>query len=260
MRGLAALAAILSLACGACAAVNGVVERGGRFIEGADRKFKTASHWRHLGESSVELRLGADETGAKGILFTSSELPWLRFYGTEPDSQGLFYLTKLHFLAGNYGGWQEYDADAAGRGRLRLFDESYGAFTLLDTIERGEIRGGKIRRESARLLDTRARDALRARDERIEYLTGWMREYAALSGATFQSQDAFESWWRPKLLPKNALERRAAPRLPEPLAERRAADALEADWYEASTWIYIEYDWKKTMDILRKEYIVTKIK
>ena len=251
----------LSLACGACAAVNGVVERGGRLIEGSQREFKSASHWRHLGENSVELRLGTDRTtGARGILFMTAALPWLRFYGTEPDAQGLFYLTKVHFLAGNYGGWQEYDADAAGRGRLRLFDENYGAFTLLDTVERGEIRGGKIRRESVRLLDTRARDALRARDERIAYLTGWMREYAAGFGAAFQKQDAFEAWWRPKLLPKNASERRAAPRLPELLQEGRAADALEADWYEASTWIYIDYDWNKIMDILRKEYIVTKIK
>ncbi|MDR2467853.1 MAG: hypothetical protein LBD22_02705 [Spirochaetaceae bacterium] len=241
-----------------CAAINGVVEKGGTLLDGSERSFKTVERWRNLDTINFELLVGTDSAGTPMIRWKTPALPYLTFYGTVPDEAGFFQVISVHFLAGNYGGWNEYDVDARGRGRFRRFGALNGAWTLLSPITRMEIRGGKIRRDAARLIDDRALTALRNRADRVSYLSSWMR---GLKGVPqFATQNTFEAYWRPRLLPKNKAERQAAPVLPELLEESREAGALESDWYEASAWIYVDYDWEKITRVLYNEYILTKDK
>lgn len=237
------------------------VEKGGRLLDGSAFAFKTDALWLPLTESDIEVRYSSDKKGEKVVIFTSNSLPYLTFYGTIPDSYGIFFVTKMHFLAGNYGGWNEYDIDISGRGRLRVFNNQNAAFTLLDTIEKGTIISGKIRRESTRLTGEQALIALQNRAERIQALVDWMHESALESGAVhFANQTEFENYWKPRLFPKNKLERRTAPQMPSKLESARQEGHILSDWEEASSWIYIYYDWKKMTSVLHNEVMLIKIK
>ncbi|GMO18192.1 MAG: hypothetical protein Pg6A_04920 [Termitinemataceae bacterium] len=241
--------------CASCSTVSNLVEKGGKTLDGSMFEFKTEQYWRPLDGSALDLRIGKDKNGNSVMMWTHSELPYLTFYGTIPDKTGKFYVTSVHFIAGNYNGWNEFKCIATGRGRFRDFGMNNAAWTLLSPIERGEINYGKIRRDDTRLVEERAVSALRGRDERIRYLTPWMRKE---DGTSFESQDDFERYWKPRLFPRGKKQKLAAPALPELLQSKESREALQSDWEEASSWIYVDYNWKKITLPLNNEYIITK--
>jgi hypothetical protein len=247
-----------------CAAMSTLVENAGRLADGTTTEFKTNEHWQSIDGTGVDIRVGRERySQADSFVFRSRALPNYIFYASIPDAAGNFFITKLHFLSGNYGGWNEYTADAGGRGRFSEFDGEYNAaFTVIGTIERHDIIEGKIRRETTRLFGDRSREALRNRDERIKALVSWMREYVAGAGQgiDFANQQKFEMYWRPLLLPKNKREAKNAPKIPSALENARMEGALAADWNEALPWIYLEYDFKKITAVLNNEAILTRIK
>lgn len=257
-----------AFASAACSSIGNLVEKGGRVIDGSQFEFKTEQRWRTLDGAALDLRVGKDRDGGDSVMWTHPSIPYLTFYGTRPSSNGIFHVTRVHFLAGNYGGWNEYECEASGTGRFRYFGEGNASWTLLTPIVRGDINYGKIRRDDTRIVGERAVDALRGRDERIRYLTNWMREIAPaaerqvnkekiLAPSGYTAQTEFERYWKPLLLPRTRAQKKAAPALPELFQSEAAREALDTDWDEALSWIYVDYAWKNLTIVLNNEFMLT---
>jgi hypothetical protein len=249
------LICVLLLSCGS---TTGLIERTGRLLDGSVFAFKTESEWGALNmESGLRLRNITQKDGTKEIVFKTPEIPCLSFYGTEPLADGAFSIKRVYFLAGNYGGWNEFELEAAGSGRLRQLGADNFSFTLLSDIARSSVIGGKIRRENTRLIRERALEELQNRHERVLFLSDWMKTAAAENGApTFANQDEFEAWWAERLFPKQAAD--ALP-FPDEINTMRENGSLGADWGEASAWIYTYYNWEQLNAILKKELVLSRV-
>lgn len=240
-----------------CAAVSGFLETGGRVLDGSVFEYTTNIRWKALSISSLEVRNISLKDGTKEIVFSTPDIPYLVFFGTPPLVGGSFNIKRVHFLAGNYGGWNEFDIESSGIARLRILGNDNAAFTLLSSVELHSIIGGKIRRDYTRLSGERALEELRNRGERITFLVDWMKSFPG-APASFSSQDEFEFYWQPRLFPKKESARDLI--LPEELISLRQSGTLEADWNEAAAWIRMIYDWNTLISILNQEVILTKVK
>jgi hypothetical protein len=253
---IALISLFFSLLFISCGLVTGLVEKGGNLLEGQPFKYKTNTRWRPLNDTSLDLKNITWKDGKEELVFSTSAIPFITFYGTPPQSDGIFYITRAHFLAGNYGGWNEFDIQASGTGRIRPQGEDSIAFTVFDGIELLTIIDGRIRRENTRLAESRALEELNNRNERVTAISDWMKVYAAENNAPdFTNDKEFEKYWRLILFPKKSAP---AVTLPEDLQALRESGALDADWNEAVLWIYLYYDWAKLVQNLSKEVVLIK--
>jgi hypothetical protein len=250
------------------------VEGGGKLIDGTYFNYKTNAKWVSLNGPKLELKnitwkkdtfaSAGVNIGDEEILFTMPDIPYITFYGTVPDKNGGFAITRAHFLAGNYGGWNEFDVAVGGSGRALLSPDGGVVFSVFNTIKLYNIIDGKIRRDNTRLTGERAAVELSNRNERINFLVNWMRRERGIAserggddGAVpkFDNQKEFEAYWTQVLFAKSEKFT-----MPEELDEMRENGALEADWNEASSWIYVYYDWNKITSVLNREAVLKRTK
>jgi hypothetical protein len=255
-----------------CSSVAKLVESGGRLADGTYSNYKTNAKWIPLNGPKLELKnitwktnsfeAAGVNAGAEEIVFAVPDIPYVTFYGTVPDKNGAFVLTRAHFLAGNYGGWNEFDVAASGGGRALLFSDGGVLFSVLNKITLYKIVNGKIRRDNTRLTGERATSELSNRNERINFLVNWMKTSSSLGVPEFKDQDEFEKFWSSILFTRrwNTIEADGKVTIPQELRDMRENGALEADWNEASSWIYLYYDWNKITSVLNREAVLKRIK
>jgi hypothetical protein len=204
-----------------------------------------------------------------------------------PDEAGDFLITSIHFTFSGVDGWLEIDMDAAGNGKL-IDNDAAGTIFLIDgAIEMGEITNGGIKRRSRTLSGSRALTELRNRGERITAVIDWMKEQAVEK--EFVSQEDFEAYWQPVILPETVKKKLRPPLFneskttgakeksfyvysedtwwntaytrgifPEHLWMLRDSGGLLRDWEEASAWFYIDYDWENIIESLNRPYYFIK--
>ncbi|MDR3325005.1 MAG: hypothetical protein LBS82_03315 [Spirochaetaceae bacterium] len=251
LRALCALF-LCALLLGSCGSTTALVEWGGRALDGSVFAFATHEAWAPLNASGgLEVRLVAGRDGARELAFSSSDIPYLTFFGSEPADDGAFSLKRVHFLAGNFGGWNEAEIAASGEGRFRRLGVDYVSFALLGGVALEGVTGGKIRRENTRLTGERALEELKNRNERIAALAAWMKGAAAEGGApAFADEDAFEAWWGGRLFSLPA---------GEDVAAMRENGSLAADWNEAAAWIYLYCRWDELSGVLRRDVVLGRV-
>jgi len=274
------LLALSVFLCGSCSiqtAMRGF-EKIGKAFDGTSFQYKTNSTWKAMWPGNLIVREITYKDGSKGVVVRSDDIPYLTFYGGEPDSKGVFPLTKAYFLAGNYGGWQEFDIEIEGHGRIKDFGNGFLDFTIPDNVKFDSIIDGKIRRDATRLSGEQALKELRARMERIDYLVNWMKESNDSKTMTFKDQADFEKYWRGILFAKRgAGQSKLAKTLSGIVFGKRGAGAgqdvelpaelealikngaLRADWDEAASWIWTFYYWPDLNLILNKEIVMQKV-
>ncbi|MDR2078108.1 MAG: hypothetical protein LBP74_00115 [Treponema sp.] len=255
-----------------------LAEKAGQLLDGEAFAEKTLALYRNK-ERGVEARILQKEEG-EFIALSSAGVPALRFIGPVPED-GRLILNSLHFLAGSLAGWNEFTMDLAGGGAFRATETE--AVLRVDFLEQLAVREGKIRHQDSRLKGQEALTVLSNRYERILAITGWMRSRQP-APAFFPSQERFEAYWKPILLPE-ALPRRKRPAawknaerrwaragdirwnaayteaiLPEELWELRNSGALLRDWEEAVSWIYCCYEWERIGAALKDEIALIKMK
>jgi hypothetical protein len=259
------------------------MEKTGRILDGSAFKFKTVSVYstsgkNHKQKPEIKISIVENKIKEKSIIITIEEFPMLKLWGSFPDENGAFSLTELEFLAGNTHGWNEYSLELIGTGNLKLDDT---VVFKIEEIESVQIIKGRIQRYDTRLTGNEALSALRNRRERIISITEWM---ASLSLAKGQTLEEFEEYWQPVLFPemvsrekrpdgwiqdgdvfKNAESIRwntgyTERKFPEELQLIRNSGTLLRDWEEALYWIYMAYEWESIVELLSKEYTLTKYK
>ena len=94
----------------------------------------------------------------------------IKFRGTYPGEDGLFFINSIEYLAGNTFGWNEFTLDTIGTGNFSLND----GILIIEDIEFVQISKGRIHRYDTRIIGDEALSALRNRYERIYALTDWM--------------------------------------------------------------------------------------
>lgn len=275
--------------------------KAGRALDGSAFEGKTLAIYRAEPEGGggkkkpeTELRLLRGKDGREYLEFIPGAFPYLRLRGSAPDGEGNFYLSSLRFLSGHVSGWNEFTLDLSGTGQFIPRDANGNAtgnvpgdargdarFQLHASPEPVQISEGKIRRNSERISGEQALSALRNRYERILALTGWMREQGP---PLFKDSGAFESYWKPLLLPELVSGRKRPPGwntgnaqwvraedvrwntqytqalFPESLRVLRDSGALLRDWEEALPWIYFEYEREGFMESLQRGVNFSKIR
>lgn len=279
MRGILVLGSLLFCGC------TGLVENGGRVLDGSAFAEKTLAVYQTLGGDlgGVEVkRLSAKKPEQETLSITLPDFPNLVFRGTLPAEDGGFELKSMRFIGGSVSGWNEFTLDLTGTGNFS-FQGDLGTFQI-ERIEAGEISSGKIRLKGSRLIGDQALASLRNRRQRIDAVTGWM--LTQKENPVFETQKDFEAYWKPRLLPEivspgkrpeafakakeNARWVRAEDvrwnrsytevLLPEDLWTIRNSGALLRDWEEAGTWIYVQYQWGHIAERISNRYTVIKIK
>jgi len=260
-----------------------IMEKTGQVLDGSASKFKTISVYSTSSKNNkqkpeIKISVVENKSKEKSIIITIEEFPMLKLWGSYPDEKGAFSLTELEFLAGSTHGWNEYSLELMGTGNLKLGDT---AVFKIEEIESVQVTKGRIQRYDTRLTGNEALSALRNRRERIIAVTEWM---ASLSLAKGQTVEQFEEYWQPVLFPemvskekrpdgwiqdgdvfKNAENIRwntgyTERKFPEELRIIRNSGTLLRDWEEALYWIYMAYEWENIVELLSKEYILTKNK
>jgi hypothetical protein len=270
-----------------------LADKAGRALDGSAFEGKTLAIYRAEPEGGggkkrpeTELRLLKGKDGREYLELVPGAFPSLRLRGSAPDGEGNFYLGSLRFLSGHVSGWNEFTLDLSGTGQFIPRDACGDAredvrFQLHAPPEPIQISEGKIRRNSERISGDRALTALRNRYERILALTGWMRDQ---SPPLFKDSGAFESYWKPLLLPELVSRGKRPPGwdtgnaqwvraedvrwntqytqalFPESLRVLRNSGALLRDWEEALPWIYFEYEREGFMESLQRGVNFSKIR
>jgi len=271
---------VLTLLISGCISL---MEKTGQALDGSASKFKTISVYSTSSKNQkqkpgINISVVENKNNEKSIIITIEEFPMMKIRGSFPDENGSFFLTELEFLAGSTFGWNEYTLELIGIGKLKLEDT---AILRIEEIESVQITKGRIQRYDTRLTGNEALSALRNRRERILALTSWMASLNLVKGLTVEQ---FEEYWQPILLPETvSKEKRPADwkqsedkfkraesirwntgyterKFPEELRPIRNSGTLLRDWEEALYWIYMEYEWENIVELLSKEYILTKIK
>ena len=258
-----------------------LMEKAGRGLDGSAKRFKTISVYKNTdkNDSQKEINLSVVENKNKEklLIITIEDFP-IKIFGTFPDENGSFTLTSLEYLAGSTFGWNEYTLELIGIGNLKIEDKA--AFKI-EEIETVQITNGRIHRYDTRLTGKEALSALRNRYERILVLAEWMK---SLNLEKRQSDDEFEKYWEPILLPEKVSKKKrpndwlqdgdkfktaesirwntgyTERKFPEELWPIRNSATLLRDWEEAFYWIYLEYEWENIVELLSKEHILTKNK
>jgi len=260
-----------------------LMEKTGQALDGSASKFKTISVYSTSGKNQkqkpgINISVVENKNNEKSILITIEEFPMMKIRGSVPDENGSFFLTELEFLAGSTFGWNEYTLELIGIGKLKLEDT---AILRIEEIESVQIIKGRIQRYDTRLTGNEALSALRNRRERILALTSWMASLNLVKGQTVEQ---FEEYWQPILLPETVSKKKrpndwkqnddkfktaesirwntgyTERKFPEELRPIRNSGTLLRDWEESLYWIYMEYEWENIVELLSKEYILTKIK
>lgn len=267
-----------------------LVDKAGRALDGSAFEGKVRAIYRAEPENAggnkrrasgeTEIRLLEGKDGREYLEIIPGTFPNLRLRGSAPDGEGNFYLDSLRFLNGHASGWNEFTLDLSGTGRFRPGD-SAARFQLQPPIEPVQISGGKILQNTERISGERALTVLRNRYERILALTEWMH---TREPPPFQNLRAFETYWKPLLLPELVSKKKRPPAwdpggvvwvraedvrwdtqytrliFPEPLWELRDSGALLRDWEEALPWIYFEYERERLMASFQGETNFIRIK
>ena len=260
-----------------------LMEKTGQALDGSASKFKTISVYSTSGKNQkqkpgINISVVENKNNEKSILITIEEFPMMKIRGSVPDENGSFFLTELEFLAGSTFGWNEYTLELIGIGKLKLEDT---AILRIEEIESVQIIKGRIQRYDTRLTGNEALSALRNRRERVLALTSWMASLNLVKGQTVEQ---FEEYWQPILLPETVSKKKrpndwkqnddkfktaesirwntgyTERKFPEELRPIRNSGTLLRDWEESLYWIYMEYEWENIVELLSKEYILTKIK
>jgi len=260
-----------------------LAEKTGQALDGSASKFKTISVYSTSSKNNkqkpeIKISVVENKSNEKSIIITIEEFPMLKIYGSFPDEKGAFSPTELEFLAGSTHGWNEYSLELMGTGNLKLGDT---AVFKIEEIESVQVTKGRIQRYDTRLTGNEALSALRNRRERIISLTEWM---ASLSLAKGQTVKEFEEYWQPVLFPEMVSKKKRPDgwirdgdvfknaenikwntgyterKFPEELRPIRNSGTLLRDWEEALYWIYMAYEWENIVELLSKEYTLTKNK
>jgi hypothetical protein len=280
---------IPALLCSACVSL---VEHSGRILDGSAFAEKDLTVYRrNQAEKSgkpgggdekkdIELRQVRSKDGAESIVISGEDFPALRLRGSVPGSDGSFYLKALYFLGGNITGWNEFTLDLSGTGTFIPQGER-AILKLREPIEFVQISAGKILHNGKRLIGDEALTSLRNRHERILALAEWM--HSRDETPLFKSQDDFENYWKPVLLPELASAKERPPGwVPEEAVWVRGEDinwnktyteilfsedlwvlrnsgALLRDWEEALAWIYFVYQWDYFTGLFKDGLVLAKV-
>jgi hypothetical protein len=259
-----------------------IIEKTGQVIDGSAFKEKTTAVYKAVEnndfQSDMKLSVVENKSGEKSIIITIDKFPMIKFLGSYPGEDGVFFMTTLEYLAGSTHSWNEYSLELAGTGTLKFEDT---AILNIEEIEPVQIVKGRIHKYDTRIIGNEALPALRNRRERILALTEWMDSLNLEKGKSFNE---FENYWKPVLFPEMISKqkrpdgwaqegdefRRAESILwnisfservfPEELWPIRNSGTLLRDWEEAPSWIYLEYEWKNIVESLYKEITFIKIK
>jgi len=260
-----------------------LMEKIGRTLDGSASKYKTVAVYSNSRKNNkqkpeIEISVVENKNKEKSIVIEIKEYPMIKISGTFPDENGLFLLTSLEFLAGSTHGWNEYSLELMGAGNLKFEDT---VIFNIEEIESVQITEGRIHRYDTRLTGNEALSALRNRRERILALTEWMASLNLVKG---QTAEGFEKYWQPILFPETVSKNEKPAdwlqegdkfkksedirwntsyterKFSQELRPIRDSGTLLRDWEEALDWIYLEYEWENIVELLLKEYILTKIK
>jgi len=277
-----AIFGIVSLLLGSCISI---VENVGRALDGSAFAEKKLATYRTVKKSKtsagIELREMQNKAGEKSVVITLDRFPTITFRGLLLDENGDFYLTALNYLGGNTQGWNEYNMELYGQGKLTL-SETSATLSIPQEIEAVQISRGRIRRYDTRITGTEALTALRNRHERILALAEWMsgREGSPV-GLTLKE---FEKHWKPILFPE-LVSRKTKPAgwqqendqwaraedirwntsytertFPELLRPIRDSGTMLRDWEEALDWVYYTCEWDRIMEQLAAETVLNRTK
>jgi hypothetical protein len=262
---------LLIFALGGCMSL---VEKTGRLADGSAFAEKTLAEYRGAGVSARRALFQEKEE----VRIALDAFPYIEFAGSKPDADGAFEFTGLRYSGGTGAGWNEWNAETAGKGAFRLSGNTV-YLNLRGTLEIVTLVKAKILHNTGKRGGEEALAALKNRFERVNALAAEMRVLA--DRARFSSIKAFSAYWEPILLPElvSAKKRPALWKkegkiewaraediswnstytkavFPEALWAFRDSGALLRDWEEALPWIYCIYEWDFIEDSLR-EVIMT---
>ena len=259
------------------------VEGAGRALDGSAFAEKKVAVYRTEKNAAfpVEIRGMQNKAGEISYIITLSQFPAMNIRVTAPENDGTVSLMSMNYLGGNTNGWNEYQLDLFGNGKL-LLNETSAAFSVQDKIEQVQISWGRIRRYDNRITGDEALTGLRNRRERIiaiaENMNGIENAPVGIAGRDF------EKHWKSLLFPE-AVAKKKRPEnwqqendqfvksegirwntgytertFPKLLREIRNSGTMLRDWEEAAEWLYIEYEWKRITEQLSHETVLTKVK
>ena len=253
------------------------VETGGQILDGSAFAEKTLALY--INESGITVQQMQDKTGKQSLLISTDQFPTVKVRATKPDSQGVFYLSSLSFFCSSSLGWNEWTMTLGGKG---IFRGNYVMFLHIDDkIVTYDIVEGKILHNTNRFIENDALINLKNRHDRINTLVTWMHEQT--EKPYFANQKEFESYWKSIILPEIVAEKQrpqswikeavfeqaedikwnktyTASLFPQSMQVMRNSGALLRDWEEALDWIYFQYRWNDLVQVLTKDYNVTKLK
>jgi len=277
-RCIGAALAVCLLAAAGCASL---VNNAGLALDGRAFDQKTLAVYRGDG---VEARRVIGRDGVEALALRVAAFPGLTLHASAPDASGIFSFVSARILSSHAGGWSEVDVELVGEGAV---DTQWDRAILRAGVppDRGAVTAGHYRLGETRASGDEALRSLRARGERVDALTGWMRERRGVP--VFADRGGFAAYWRPLLLPET-VSKKIAPVVvafaerpvtgggdggdddgagdgtgwvvaedlrwsrdytralfPEGLWEYRDSGALLRDWEEALEWIYLEYSWER---------------
>ncbi|MDR0375993.1 MAG: hypothetical protein LBH85_09805 [Treponema sp.] len=270
---------LLSFAFSGCL---GLVEKAGRVVDGSAFSVKTIARYRGKTVEAHEIRFkNQDKQPEEGLLIMLDDFPFLQFSATQPDQNGLFFFTSLHYVGGTYSGWNEWTQTLAGSGAFRISGNT--AYLDIDgSIKTGAFISAKILHNDDKRAGEEALASVRARADRIAALAEWMRVFSGghVNGQQFSDVKAFEAYWKPILFPELAppgarpatyTETDAewsqaesvrwnrtytSSLLPEELCPVRDSGALLRDFEEAPSWLYCVYEWQSVEATLKENNLV----
>jgi hypothetical protein len=211
--------------------------------------------------------------GGEILEIENAALPGFRLRSGLPHEDGTIEFRSLEFLSSHYHGWNEFSLELFGTGSFTTGGNT-AILKIAEPPERVQLTAGRVRLKESRLAPDEALTSLRNRRERILALTEWM---SSLEGVpVFAGQEAFETYWKPRLLPELVSKKKRPPEwsagdgdfaradsvrwnrdytrrvFPEDLRGYRDSAALLRDWEEGAAWIYLEYSWDSIIASLKE--------
>ncbi|MDR0708343.1 MAG: hypothetical protein LBF60_10810 [Treponema sp.] len=260
----------------------GLVETAGRVADGSAFSVKTTARYRG---KTVEVReisfKNKDKQQEQGLLIILDDFPFLQFRTTQPDRNGSFFFTSLHYMGGTYSGWNEWTQALAGSGTFRISGNT-AYLNISGSIGTGAFTSAKILHNGGKRAGEEALASVRARADRIAALVEWMRAFPGglVNGQRFSDVGAFEAYWKPILFPERTPSgqrpstytetdaewsraesvrwNRTYTRVlfPEALRPVRDSGALMRDFEEAPAWLYCVYEWRSVEAVLKENNLV----
>jgi hypothetical protein len=257
-----------------------VTEGAGKFLEG---KFDYTARLYRSPElvpkgRGYQVREKAGKSGRELDILIEA-VPVITLKASMPEEDGTFYLKSLEYLGGNSLGGVEFSLALSGGGTFIPRGAGNASLRLRPPTEPALISGGNILREGTRLSGEEALRALNNRYERIQVLTGWMRQRKVPLRVTGGIEE-FDSYWKPILLPELVPEKKrpqsynagtgvswvtaeqvrwnaayTEQTLPEELRPLRDSGTLKRDWEESRDWIFLVYAWDHIFNTLETSVI-----